>query len=509
MGCGSSVPAPQPVQDGVSHAGESLKAVAEGGFDMSNFVSENTGKITAFYALDKIKLGEGAFGTVCKAKSKKVEGITRAVKSISKAQHKNLEKLKLEIAIMKCLDHPNIIKLIESFQDNRNYYLIMELCVGGELFDRIIDAGHFTEPQAAIVMEQMLKSIFYMHSCKLCHRDLKPENFIFVSKTKIEEDALKLIDFGLSCPFKPEQVLTTKAGTPYYVAPEVLKGSYNHECDVWALGVIMYVLLVGYPPFHGDSDADVLKAVKRGKYQVDQKEWMGVSLCAKDLIATLLVVEPKKRATAKQALEDTWVKEKAPKASKVALQNNFVENLNGFRSKNKLEKAALQIIASQFNEDQIKSLRESFIALDADNDGSLTVAEMKKGIQDAGLTETPELKQIVEGIDSNGSGCIDYTEFLAATLDKRVQIKVDVLWSAFRVFDKNGDGVISQEELKVVLGDDSVEEVVGKEKIAEILKDVDKNGDGKINFDEFNAMMKPKGETATAESSKAGKQMAA
>merc|ERR550537_1578954 len=132
------------------------------------------------------------------------------------------------------MDHPNIIKLYETFEDHRNIYLIMEICSGGELFDRIIETGHFTEVQAAIVMQQIMRGMFYMHEIKLTHRDLKPENFLFQTKDPIEKCTLKIIDFGLSCKFTEGGVLTTKAGTPYYVAPQVLAGKYDQSADLWS-----------------------------------------------------------------------------------------------------------------------------------------------------------------------------------------------------------------------------------------------------------------------------------
>merc|ERR1719454_2460842 len=202
------------------------KEVKEGGFGISNFIIDNNGKLHEFYDLDKKKLGEGSYGTVCKATNKST-GAPRAVKSISKDQMKNIERFKQEIAIMKMMDHPNIIKLYESFEDKKNIYLVMELCIGGELFDRIIDAGHFTEQQAALTMQHMFRAIYYMHESHICHRDLKPENFLFTTKDPIEKCSLKIIDFGLACKFEKDQVLTTKAGTPYYVAPQVLAGKYD------------------------------------------------------------------------------------------------------------------------------------------------------------------------------------------------------------------------------------------------------------------------------------------
>merc|ERR1712048_550190 len=373
----------------------------------------------------------------------------------------------------------------------KNIYLVMELCTGGELFDRIIDAGHFTEQQAAILMQQIIRAIYYMHENHVCHRDLKPENFIFMTKDPIEKSLLKIIDFGLSASFTEGQVLTTKAGTPYYVAPQVLAGKYDHLSDLWSCGVIMYVLLCGYPPFFGETDAEVLSKVRLGNFSFNATDWKNVSEDAKNLIRMLLKMNPRDRYTAEQALNHVWIKNKAPKATGAKLQDNFVDNLRGFRSQNKLKKAALHIITNQLNEEQIKALRDTFMQLDGNGDGKLTVNEMKEGIQKAGLKEIPtDLQQIMEDVDSDGSGVIDYTEFLAATLDRRVYMKEDVCWSAFRLFDRNGDGKISKDELEKVLGDDKVTEVVGGEKIKGLMEEIDGNGDGMIDFTEFMEMMK-------------------
>merc|ERR1719262_1755611 len=302
---------------------------------------------------------------------------------------KNMDRLKAEIGIMKLMDHPNIIKLYENFEDQKNIYLVMELCSGGELFDKIIEAGHFTEVQAAIIVQQIVRAIFYMHESGVCHRDLKPENFLFQTKEAVEKNNLKVIDMGLSCTFKPGQVLTTKAGTPYYVAPQVLAGKYDHSADVWSLGVIMYVLLCGYPPFYGENDADVLSKVRLGNFSFNASDWKNISEDAKNLIRMTLKMNPRDRYTAEQALNHEWIRNKAPKAANVSLQSNFVDNLRHFRGQNKLKKAALHIIAGQLNEDQIKALRETFMSLDKNGDGCLTVHEMKEGIKKAGLKEIP------------------------------------------------------------------------------------------------------------------------
>jgi len=406
-----------------------------------------------------------------------------------------MDRFKQEIALMKIMDHPNIIKLYETFEDHRNIYLIMELCVGGELFDRIIEAGHFTESQAATLMQQIIRAIYYMHENHVCHRDLKPENFLFMTKEPIENNLLKIIDFGLSCKFEAGQVLSTKAGTPYYVAPQVLAGKYDHLSDVWSCGVIMYVLLCGYPPFFGETDSEVLSKVRLGAFSFNAADWKNVSDDAKNLIRLMLKMNPKDRYTAEQTLNHDWIKNKAPRANNVSLQSGFVDNLRGFRSQNKLKKAAMHIIAGQLNDNQIKNLRETFMALDENGDGLLTATEMKEGLAKAGLKEIPsDLQAILQDVDADGSGVIDYTEFLAATMDKKQYLQEDVCWSAFRLFDKNGDGQISMDELKQVLneGGNDIADAIGKD-LQAIISEVDANGDGQIDFQEFMTMMRGSG----------------
>mmetsp|Transcript_106484 Transcript_106484/g.168138 ORF Transcript_106484/g.168138 Transcript_106484/m.168138 type:complete len:513 (-) Transcript_106484:85-1623(-) len=503
MGCGGSKPpadnaskpksSPQSTDQKKTQAkGPVVKDnVKAGGLNHSAFILDNPGKITEFYNIDKKKLGEGSYGAVSKC-TNKATGVTRAVKSISKTQMKNLERFKQEIAIMKIMDHPNIIKLYESFEDHRNIYLVMELSTGGELFDRIIDAGHFTEVQAAICMQHMFRAIFYMHENHICHRDLKPENFLFATKDPIEKTHLKVIDFGLACKFEKGQDLTTKAGTPYYVAPQVLAGKYDQSSDVWSLGVIMYVVLCGYPPFFGETDADVLAKVRLGNFSFNASDWKNISEDAKNLIRMLLKMNPKDRFTAEQALNHVWVRNKAPAAANVSLTDGkLMDNLKSFRSQNKLKKAALHVIASQLGESQIKALRETFMALDENSDGLLTVNEMKEGLNRCGLKEIPaDLQQIMKDVDSDGSGVIDYTEFLAATLDKKVYMAEDVCWQAFRIFDRNGDGKIDKKEIANVLNSDSDVQGAAAKDLAEIIQELDKNGDGEIDFQEFMAMMR-------------------
>jgi len=432
----------------------------------------------------------GSYGSVVKG-THRVTKKVRAIKMIPKSKLKNIDKFNREVDIMKMLDHPNIIKLFETFQDSRTVYLAMEMCSGGELFDRILEASRLTEREASIVAQQILRAIFYMHDKGVIHRDLKPENFLFATKDVIERSLLKIIDFGLSCSFKLGETLSTRAGTPYYVAPQVLAGKYDHACDLWSVGVIMYVLLCGYPPFYGKTDHEVLSKVRKGVFTYPERDWGHVTSDAKDLIRELLCHNPKERFTAKQALDHVWIQQTAPRVSTASLRSNpaLIDNLRNFRSQSSLKKASLQIIAGQLEESQIRGLRETFTALDSNGDGLLTLAELKNGLEKVGFKEeNSDLKCMLEGMDTDGSGVIDYTEFLAAALDKRHHVNEQVCWTAFQVFDLNGDGGISVEELRKVLDSDGVEEASGGS-MEEVLKDVDKNGDGIIDFHEFMAMM--------------------
>eukprot|EP00386_Alphamonas_edax_P013436 GDKI01041499.1.p1 GENE.GDKI01041499.1~~GDKI01041499.1.p1 ORF type:complete len:517 (+),score=140.52 GDKI01041499.1:243-1793(+) len=458
-------------------------------FNRTNFILENTGKLKDLYDVESKKLGQGTYGSVSKGTNKSTRQV-RAIKTISKEKVKNIDRFRQEIAIMKLLDHPNIIKLFETFEDHRNIYLVMELCTGGELFDRIIEKVHFTEKDAARLMKQILSAIFYCHSNNIMHRDLKPENFLFLNKEA--QSPIKIIDFGLSCRFAQGQVMTTKAGTPYYVAPQVLAGKYDEACDLWSCGVIMYILLCGYPPFYGETDADVLSKVRVGAYSFNPADWKSVSEEAKDLIRKLLKMNPKERLSAQAALQHPWIVNLAANSQDVPLTHGMFDNLRSFRALNKLKKAALTVIAQHLNETDIENLRQIFQALDKDNSGSLTVAEIREGLNRLGREVPADLQQIIEEVDSDGSGVIDYTEFIAATIDRRQYIQEDVCWAAFRVFDLDGNGKISQDELKHMLGMKDIEDAVGAHTIKALLSEVDTNGDGEIDFDEFLAMMRKK-----------------
>jgi len=455
-----------------------------------HFVLKHAGNVAEVYAIDSKKIGEGAFGSVCLGKHK-ASGAVRAIKTVAKGNPKMYQMLQLEIATMKEMDHPHIVKLFDTFEDRKCVYFAMELCEGGELFDRITTTK-FTESIAALVMRQILQAVHYMQSSNVAHRDLKPENFLVLRKDPIGEDGnmLKLIDFGMAKRCAPGQLLRSRVGTPLYMAPQVLMRRYDTQCDTWSAGVIMYILLSGRPPFTGVNEEAMLEKVRAGAWKFQGDCWEQVSEDAKALIRMMLKRSSEARATAAQALDTVWIKELAPRATDAKLDNTVIEGLQAFKTQNRLKKAALEIVARGMNEDSLKKLRESFQALDVNQDGKLSMAELVGGIENSGLdVGDVDIEQLVSGLDVDGSGTVDYTEFLAATIDRKTLLTQEVLWSAFNIFDQNGDGKITQQELKNVLGSADVEKHIGAESIGSVMKEVDTSGDGVIEFDEFVTLM--------------------
>jgi len=224
------------------------------------FISKSEGKLRDSYRIGKV-LGQGAFGEVRMCIHRE-SAAQRAVKVLRKSHMDDDEKRMLfnEINILKEIDHPNIVKMYEFFEDEKRYYLVTEICKGGELFDEVLRLGHFTERDAAVLIRQVLSCVNYCHKNNIVHRDLKPENILLEPSKEL--DQIKIIDFGTSLVYDPEKPLDEKLGTPYYIAPEVLNKNYNSKCDIWSVGVITYILLSGAPPFNGSDDKEIMKQVR-------------------------------------------------------------------------------------------------------------------------------------------------------------------------------------------------------------------------------------------------------
>lgn len=468
--------------------------VKDGGFALGNFAATSTGHIEDFYEIEKHKLGEGGFGAVRKGRDKRT-GRFYAIKTIRKKGVQEPEKLKEEIDIMRLLDHPNIVRFQESFEDHRLLQLVLELCEGGELIDRVSAEGSITERQAAGCVRDMLRAINYLHMNNIMHRDLKPENFLLATKDEIGKASLKLIDFGLAKRFHPGEQVRTKAGTPNYVAPEVLSGRYDEKVDTWSIGVIAYLLLSGKHPFTGKTVEQVLQKVKMANFVTEGKHWKGVSADGKGFVQACLQKIPMARPSAAHCLKHRWIERLAEKETGPVSELQ-IDGLTAFGRMHKLKKAVVTVIAAQMSEERIDQLRNMFMAMDRNGDGTLTVAEVKDALDQASVEIPGNIEQLLDEADTDGSGVIDYTEFLAATLDKKVYVQEDIVWNAFKKFDLDNNGSIDLKELNQVLGDAEVAEAMNLKDSAaignvySIFMQVDQNHDGKIDFEEFFQMMR-------------------
>jgi len=259
------------------------------------------------YKLDDKELGTGAFSTVVLATSK-AEGAQKvAVKCIRKTpdlKKEDVDSLHEEVAVLRSVEHPNIVKLHDFFEEKKMYYMVIELMEGGELFERIVKKTFYNEMDARGLVRILLDALAYLHGRGIVHRDLKPENLLL--KSPFNDFDIKLADFGFAKKVEGKS-LDTQCGTPGYVAPEILKGKkYGTAVDMWSCGVIIYILLGGYPPFHDDNHAILYRKIKAADYAFDPQYWDQVSDDAKDLIRKMLVVDPDKRLTASQALRHPW-----------------------------------------------------------------------------------------------------------------------------------------------------------------------------------------------------------
>ncbi|XP_011444543.1 calcium/calmodulin-dependent protein kinase type 1-like [Crassostrea angulata] len=254
----------------------------------------------------KRTLGTGAFSEVVLAEDKSERGKLVAIKCIDRCGLLGKEEsLENEIQVLRRLSHPNIVQLLDVFDDKAHVYLVMELVTGGELFDRIVQKGSYTEKDASNLIKQVLEGVDYMHDRGVVHRDLKPENLLYYSPDP--DSKIMISDFGLS---KTEEsgTMATACGTPGYVAPEVLaQQPYGKEVDCWSIGVISYILLCGYPPFYDESDAALFQQILRAEYEFDSPYWDDISESAKDFIRHLMCKNPKQRFTCKQSLAYPWI----------------------------------------------------------------------------------------------------------------------------------------------------------------------------------------------------------
>lgn len=439
------------------------------------------------YAIGEV-IGTGAFAQVKKVRHKVTEEF-RALKIVHKSglqeQQVGQNQLLQELKILQTLNHPSILHLYEWFEDKMRYYLVTELCDGGELFSLISSQTRLTEADVASIMYQVLSAVAYSHTKHVIHRDLKPENIFLLGEPG--ELRVKVADFGSSAVLDKNRRLSGVFGSGYYIAPEVIKGEYDEKCDIWSCGIILYILLTGVPPYAGRNEQEILMNVEKGRMNLRKME--GLSSDAIQLILMMLKVNPAERVAADSAFAHPWIqrfRERTlvpPKTLTSALTN-----LKTFSCNCKLKDAILTFIANQIiSQAEEKALAQVFFELDQNGDGHISRPELlRKYGEVLGVVEAEnEVTGIMHRVDVDGSGYIDYKEFLKASMERKKHTSKEGLDAAFRMFDRDGDGRISAEELRWVLSGGLVQDKAWQD----LLTEVDANRDGEIDLREFMALV--------------------
>lgn len=430
-----------------------------------NLVTENarSKSILDFYTIDYSKiLGEGVSGAVVRATHRR-SNQQFAVKIVKKSalKYEKRRQLKQEIALMRSLSHPNVLRILEVFESKDKSFMVLELCTGGELLDRLHaqPETRFPESVSARYMRSLISAIRYCHAKKIVHRDLKLENFLFV--TDKPDSDIKLIDFGLSQEVKSlDEVLSKPCGTPYYVAPEVLMGRYNAKCDVWSLGVICFMLVSGYPPFSGGTDTEVLMAVRAGRWRFNANPFNSISAECKSFLKLCMTRDVELRPHAEQLMNHKWLQQAgggggsadvttAPPAAPAAapintskkgparksvefkdavevqqqpggegapsLSLDVLKRLRRYSRRSSLAKLFLQVVAHTMGQDQIDDLRGDFAKLDPKGRGEITLSDLREALSNSDYSDE-EITHIFTSVDYEGLGCIYLHEWIAATL---------------------------------------------------------------------------------------------
>jgi calcium-dependent protein kinase len=437
------------------------------------------------------ELGSGQFGTIFLC-TRKADGSQLACKQIPKCMchsEQDREDIRREVKILHHLDgHSNVVGMHGAYEDRENVYIMLDACNGGELFDDIISKGSYTEREAAEIFRTMLRVVAHCHSLGVMHRDLKPENFLLSDRN---DKTLKATDFGMSVFYSPQQCFDQLVGSPYYIAPEVLKRAYGAEADMWSIGVILYILLSGMPPFFGNTDREIFNEILCGKLNFKSEPWPRVSEGAKDCIRKMLCPNPSERMSADEALKHPWVKEDGI-AQDTNLGNAVVDRMMRFQRLQKFKKLGLFTLAQTLNQEEVEGLMEMFKSIDKDGNGTVTVQELQEGLKEKGYNMAKEkVEELVNSIDVNGDRVLDYSEFIAATLQLHKATREDNMVKLFQYFDKDESGYISKRELVQVLQEMGMQSSLNVE---ELIASVDQDDDGHINFEEFVGVMRDRTE---------------
>lgn len=437
------------------------------------------------YEIGDELLGQGTFGVVFSATSL----VTHEDVAIKVVPTEDMDVDKFNFLfneVENCLhmDHPNICRVFEVYEDEHSLQIVMEKCTGLDLFSHLTSVQRYGEAEAARAMKQMMEAINYCHTHHVCHRDLKLDNWVY--KDAKPGSLLKLIDFGFSRVIDG-QSMTAKLGSCYYVAPEILnQPEYDWRCDLWSLGVVAYMLLTGSPPFWGNNNSEVFEKIKSYSPDLSDEAWLNTSPAAKDFVMKLLHRDPRDRPSAQEMVKHAWLPhdEHEGNLSATHIDRQVLVNLSDFAHYTPVKRTALALIAAHFSHAEVSLLKEQFRQLDFKSNGTIHIDEMTAVLgRELGMQEK-EAAQVFRRLDCFGEDEISYTEFLAAAVQAKDLLQERYMQEAFSWFDRDGDGFISLEDMRIVYG----ENVEGSP-TSDVLRGLDYKGQGKVDIEEWRAYL--------------------
>lgn len=462
-------------------------------FNAGLFVQENLESFHSVYTLYDEPLGSGAFAEVWLC-THKLTLETRAVKILHKSgiSEEDIRSRAVfsEVDILKSLDHPNVLKVYEYFEDDTNYYIVMEYCQGGDLFNKLESTGVVTERYAARLIKFLLSGLAYLHSRHVVHRDIKPENILITNGSSYEEFSIKIIDFNVATK-KSNGNLNEVTGTTDYMAPEVFRGLYNEKCDVWSAGVVLYLLVSGSLPFPCPNEEEAERNICNAKFTFPSELFGNVSKACKDFICKLLNKNQNARPSAIEALNHPWLQISSDRVDGEAMRNT-IKKMKTMSKSSKLKELFTTFIISQISSNSsTRKLEKVFAAIDKNKDGVISLQELTAQLKLEMPKEAAEkqAKEIMEKIDTDGSGQVEYTEYLRIAIEEESLLSRENLRKAFYYFDKDHSQTIEKQELVYWLSEGNI---IPEEIIQELMEEADLNGDGTIDINEFEELLASK-----------------
>jgi calcium-dependent protein kinase len=469
---------------------------------------DDDGKFQDHYKLGK-QIGDGGSSKIFVCTHKRTRQ-KRAVKQIPKSNISSREKFLNEVAILGELDHPNLLRLYESFEDEEDYFIVTDFAAGGDLYDYLsANYRNMTECDIATLMKQILICVNHCHQHNVVHCDIKPENILLEHDKRFER--LTLCDMGFSQFSRQHQHthnteeantgeetsrLTRCIGTPLFVAPEVYERNYGPKCDVWSCGVLAFFLLAGEFPFPGQTPRQIYSQIKSRENHFELAAWSHISKEGKSFVQAMLTKDDHNRPSAEEALGHSWFQLMKQQQQQQTIAGTMTlaswnRNLIQFSAKQKLKQATYAFVVAQLtSKSRKKVIDDVFKKADKNFDGRLSKEELRASFQHRGkILSEEELDDLLNRVDINQDGWINYWEFTAAAMNASTMLCSENLKIAFDVFDKSKSESITADDLKSLFQDPDCLDQIDDSVIDAIIQQVDANRDGEISYEEFAKMM--------------------